>query len=886
MNRRGRPGRLDVRRGLAEPCLDGAQALGPLGFQLLVGCGDLLTLRLRQGIAREALGEAPHAVVAQAQVAEFVAQGQQFGDAVLLPLEQAAQPLGFFVRVGGCGRVGDPQYRVALVFGVRRQCLAFRFQRGAPLRRGAAAHRRLVRVVIVQGLIEPVPHRSGGVCTRPLPGQAQPPVKNADRREQKDQHLHEHDYDDCRVFFHHFRSELQRKSSPSCYAIGCLPSVMRLKRGLAAPIPPGNPTILKGRTMTVKAETETLEFQAEVQQLLNLMIHSLYSSSEIFLRELISNAADAADKLRFEALKNDALFEDDPDLAVHVAVDREARTISVRDNGIGMSRDEVVENLGTIARSGTQRFLSALTGDQKEDARLIGQFGVGFYSAFIVAERVEVFTRRAGEPAAQGVHWASDGQGAYSVAYAERAARGTEVILHLRADQDEFLEPHRVRSVIRRYSDHIALPIRMAGEAKEGETAEEETVNRASALWMRPKSEISDDDYREFYRLVGHDFEDPLLWLHNKVEGNQAYTSLLYIPRQRPFDLFDRDQRHGIKLYVRRVFIMDDTEHLMPRYLRFVRGVVDSDDLPLNVSRELVQHNRLIDRIRGASVKRVLDAIDKLAKDQAEDFELFWQAFGSVLKEGVIEDAANRERIAGLLRFASTHDARPEARVSLADYVGRMREGQKKIYYITADSFAAAAHTPHLEVFRDKGIEVLLLYETVDEWLVAHLTEFDGKPLHSVAKGDLELDDLDSTDEETRQDREQRASEFKPLTERLAKVLEGVVSEVRVSHRLTDSPACLVVGDDDFGLHVQRMLQAAGHGMPQSRPVLEINPAHPLVGDLQGIADDTAFEDWARLLYEQSVLTEGAHLDDPAAFVRRLNRLLAPAGKVTPTGDA
>jgi molecular chaperone HtpG len=620
--------------------------------------------------------------------------------------------------------------------------------------------------------------------------------------------------------------------------------------------------------MTVNAETETLEFQTEVQQLLNLMIHSLYSNSEIFLRELISNAADAADKLRFEALKNKELLEDDPELAIHVSVDREARTITVRDNGIGMDRDEVVDNLGTIARSGTRRFLDALTGDQKKDAQLIGQFGVGFYSAFTVAERVEVFTRRAGEAPEQGVHWSSDGQSAYQIAYVERPARGTEVVLHLREGQDEFLEPHRLRHIIRRYSDHIALPIRMPEESGEGE----ETVNRASALWMRPKNEISDDDYREFYRHVGHDFDDPLIWLHNKVEGNQAYTTLLYIPRQRPFDLFERDQRHGVKLYVRRVFIMDDTEHLMPRYLRFIRGVVDSDDLPLNVSRELLQHNRLIDRIRGASVKRVLDALEKMATERPEDYEIFWKAFGSVLKEGIVEDPANRERIAGLLRLASTHDPRPEARVSLADYVSRMGDDQKAIYYITAESFAAAAHSPHLEIFRSKGIEVLLLHEPVDEWLVAHLHEFDGKPLQSVAKGDLDLDDADDA---TREEREQRDAELEPVLTRLGEVLENEVGEVRVSHRLTDSPACLVVGDQDFGLHMRRMLRAAGHDLPQGKPVLEVNPRHPLVSRLEAVDDAAVFEDWARLLYEQSVLTEGAQLDDPSAFVQRLNRLLA-----------
>lgn len=630
--------------------------------------------------------------------------------------------------------------------------------------------------------------------------------------------------------------------------------------------------------MTVKTEAETLEFQTEVQQLLNLMIHSLYSNSDIFLRELISNAADAADKLRFEALSDDSLLADDPELAVHLAVDPQARTVTVRDNGIGMSRDEVVENLGTIARSGTRRFLDALTGDQKQDARLIGQFGVGFYSAFIVAERVEVFTRRAGDGAEHGVHWSSDGKGAYTVETVAREARGTEVVLHLAKGRDEFLEPHRLRDIIRRYSDHIDLPIRMAAESGEGE----ETVNRASALWMRPKSDISDDDYKEFYRHVGHDFDDPLTWLHNKVEGNQAYTSLLYLPKQRPFDLFEREQRHGVKLYVRRVFIMEDTDHLMPRYLRFVRGVIDSDDLPLNVSRELLQHNKLIDRIRGASIKRVLDALEKMARDEPDDFEMFWQAFGTVLKEGVVEDSANRERIAGLLRFASTADARPEARVSLADYVARMPEGQKNLYYITADSFSAAAHSPHLEVFRSKGVEVLLLHEPVDEWVAAHLGEYDGHPLQSVAKGALDLEDIDAGErgdgDSDKSARESREAELAPVVERLSTVLQDTVSEVRISHRLTDSPACLVVGDHDLGLGIQRMLKAAGHDLPQSRPALEINPDHALVRRLEQESDDSVFEDWARLLHEQSVLTEGAQLEDPATFVKRLNRLLTPSG--------
>ncbi|HKJ94966.1 MAG TPA: molecular chaperone HtpG [Gammaproteobacteria bacterium] len=617
--------------------------------------------------------------------------------------------------------------------------------------------------------------------------------------------------------------------------------------------------------MSVEAQKETLSFQTEVQQLLNLMIHSLYSHSEIFLRELISNASDAADKLRFEALKSESLFEDDPELRIRVSVDSEARTVTVTDNGIGMNRDEVVDNLGTIASSGTQRFIDAMTGDQKQDARLIGQFGVGFYSAFIVADRVEVFTRRAGDGAEYGVHWVSEGKGEYEIEYCERAARGTEVRLHLREGQDEFLEPHRLRGIVRQYSDHIAMPILMKDD--EGN---DETVNQASALWMRPKDEISDDEYKAFYKHVGHDFEDPLTWLHNKVEGNQAYTSLLYIPKRRPFDLFDREQRHGVKLYVRRVFIMDDTEHLMPRYLRFVRGVVDSDDLPLNVSRELLQHNRMIDRIRGASVKRVLDALEKMAKDRPEDYAEFWRQFGSVLKEGTVEDTANRERIAGLLRFDSTRDPAAGPVVSFADYIERMKPGQKRIYYVTGDGLSAARNSPHLEIFRKKGIEVLLLGEAVDEWMVAHLTEYKDYGLQSVAKGSLDLDELE--DAEEREAQKAREGELEGLTERLKEALGERVEAVRVSHRLTDSPACVVVGEYDMGVNLRRMLEAAGHDMPQAKPTLEINPDHALIARLE--AGDERFDDWARLLFDQAVLAEGGPLEDPADFVRRMNELL------------
>ncbi|MGD8710881.1 MAG: molecular chaperone HtpG, partial [Ectothiorhodospiraceae bacterium] len=556
-------------------------------------------------------------------------------------------------------------------------------------------------------------------------------------------------------------------------------------------------------------------------------------------------------------------------------------TVTVTDNGIGMTRDEVVENLGTIARSGTRRFLESLTGDQADDAKLIGQFGVGFYSSFIVADRVTVRTRKAGEKPEYGVRWESDGKGAYTIEYEERPSRGTEVTLHLGKDQDEFLDGHRLRGVVRHYSDHISIPIVMAGEGEDA--AGDETVNRASALWMRPKNEITDEEYTEFYKHVAHDFEGPLTWLHNKVEGNQAYTSLLFIPRRRPFDLFDREQAHGVKLYVRRVFIMDDTEHLMPRYLRFVRGIIDSDDLPLNVSRELLQHNRLIDKIRGASVKRVLDALESMAKNRPEDYAHFWEQFGSVLKEGPIEDPSNSERIARLLRFSSTLEDKPEPDVSLDDYVQRMKPEQQAIYYVTAESFEAARNSPHLEFFRKKGVEVLLLGEPVDEWLAGHLDEYDGKPLKSVAKGDLDLEALE--DEAEREEQEKVAEQFKPLVDRLKEALSERVSDVRISHRLTDSPSCLVVGQYEFGMNMQRMLRAAGHAMPQSQPALEVNPDHPLVKRLQDASEDAGFADWASLLFEQALLREGGQLPDPASFVRRMNSLLVGQQGMSPTND-
>ncbi|MBK5936487.1 molecular chaperone HtpG [Halorhodospira halophila] len=632
--------------------------------------------------------------------------------------------------------------------------------------------------------------------------------------------------------------------------------------------------------MSAGTQSETLEFQAEVQQLLSLMIHSVYSNREVFLRELISNASDAIDKLRFEALQQEALYEGDPELKIRVDFDSEARTITVADNGIGMSRDDVIENLGTIAHSGTRRFLEQLTGDQHKDAQLIGQFGVGFYSAFVVADRVEVYTRKAGAPAGEGVRWVSDGQGSYTVDTIERSERGTAVVLHLPEAQQEFCDGMRLRQIIRKYSDHISVPIEMpvpstASDDDSGEGAEEpgrEIVNRASALWMRPKSEVSDEDYRELYKHVAHDFDDPLTWIHNHVEGRQSYVSLLYIPKRPPFDLYEQKPAHGVKLYVRRVFITEDTEHLLPRYLRFVRGVIDSDDLPLNISREMLQHNPMISSLRSASVKRILDRLERMAKNEPEDYAAFWQAFGRVFKEGVAEDPGNRERIARLLRFSSTHEEKETPDVSLDDYVARMKEGQEKIYYVTAESFNAARNSPHLEIFRRHGIEVLLLPDPVDEWLVAHLHEYDGKQLASVAKGELDLEALgEEGDKEAREEKEQACQE---LCQRLQASLGERVSEVRVSHRLTESPTCLVVGEYDFGMGMQRLLQAAGHQLPTGKPALEINPDHSVIERL-GAESGQRFEDWALTLYEQSLLAEGGQLEDPAAYVRRVNNLLA-----------
>ena len=613
-------------------------------------------------------------------------------------------------------------------------------------------------------------------------------------------------------------------------------------------------------------EKQTLGFQTEVRQLLDLMIHSLYSDKDIFLRELISNASDAADKLRFEALRDESLYEGDSDLKIQVLVDRDARTLTIADNGIGMTREEVIENIGTIARSGTRRFFESLSGDQAKDARLIGQFGVGFYSAFMVADRVTLRTRRAGTPADQGVIWESTGAGEYTVEVVERRERGTSVVLHLREGEDEFLDQHRLQAIVRRYSDHITLPIIMLDS-----NGMPETVNKASALWVRPKSEVTELEYDEFYKHVAHDIDPPLAHLHSRVEGKQEYTALLFIPRRAPFDLFDRDRRYGVKLYVRRVFIMDDAEQLMPNYLRFVRGVIDAADLPLNVSREILQKSRDIDTIRSGATRKVLDLLAELAEREPEKYRTFWTEFGVVLKEGIVEDTANRDRVAKLLRFRSTSESGDM--VSLADYIGRMVEGQDTIYYVTGESLAAARRSPHLEIFRRKGIEVLLLTDRIDEWLVSHLAEFEGKSLRSVAKGDLDLKGVGKGEDPVDVPKAQDV-EWKAFTERMARVLGERVKEVRLSHRLTESPACLVAGEYDLGIHLERLLKAAGQKTPGSQPVLEINAGHPLVTRLRAEVADDRFADWAFLLFDQAVLAEGGALEDGAGFVQRLNGLL------------
>jgi molecular chaperone HtpG len=620
------------------------------------------------------------------------------------------------------------------------------------------------------------------------------------------------------------------------------------------------------------ADKQTQGFQAEVKQLLKLMIHSLYGHKEIFLRELISNASDACDKLRFEALATPELRDSGTDLSITIDVDPTARTISITDTGIGMTRAEAVEHLGTIARSGTAEFLSRLSGDQKQDSQLIGQFGVGFYSSFIVAERVEVFSRRAGTPAAEGVHWESQGEGEFSIETIDVPAVGTRVLLHLKEAEKEFADDYRVRSLIRRYSDHISFPVRVkkSGENKDGEY---EVVNQAQALWTRPRNDVKDEEYKEFYKHITHDFADPLTWTHNKVEGAREYTSLLYVPARAPFDLWHRDAARGLKLFVRRVFILDDAEQFLPLYLRFIKGVVDSADLPLNVSREMLQEDPIIDSMKSALTRRVLDMLSKLAQDDAEKYQAFWKEFGAVLKEGPAEDTSNQERIAKLLRFSSTLDQREQNDVSLEAYVARMKPEQKDIYYILGDSFSAARSSPHLEALRKRGIEVLLLWDRVDEWLMQHLREFDGKSLRNVARGELDLSASES--EQEKQERETLTKEHGGIAERIKKVLGDNVDAVRVTTRLTDSPACLVLAEHDLGDQMRKILEAAGQKVPVTRPALEINPKHALIERLEKLGDDHKdFADLSQLIFEQATLTSGSQLSDPAAFVQRLNRLL------------
>lgn len=637
--------------------------------------------------------------------------------------------------------------------------------------------------------------------------------------------------------------------------------------------------------MTTATDKETLGFQTEAKQLLQLMIHSLYSNKEIFLRELISNASDAADKLRFEALSDGTLYEDDPELRIAIDFDKDAKTITIADNGIGMSKEDVINHLGTIAKSGTAEFMSKLSGDQQKDSQLIGQFGVGFYSAFIVADRVEVKTRRAGLDASEGVHWESEGEAEFSVESIEKEGRGTTIILHLREDSADFADDFRIRSVVKKYSDHISLPVMMEKqitpeydeEGKEKPVEENlepefEAVNDATALWTRSRSEVEDDEYKEFYKHVSHDFQDPLTWSHNKVEGKLEYNSLLYVPAKAPFDMWNRDATRGLKLYVQRTFIMDDAEQFLPLYLRFIKGVVDSNDLSLNVSREILQQDPAVDSMKSALTKRVLDMLSKMAKKDAEQYQAFWDEFGQVLKEGPAEDFSNKEKIAKLFRFASTHSNSEVQDQSLEDYISRMKEGQEKIYYVAAENYTTGSNSPHLEVFRKKGIEVLVLFDRVDEWLMGHMMDFDGKGFQDVGKGELDLGDLE--DEADKQEKEKLETENKDLVERVKTVLEAKVEEVRVTNRLTDSPACLVVGDGDMGAQMRRILEQAGQAMPESKPILELNPEHSLVQKLDQESDEDRFSDLVEILFDQSTLAEGGQLEDPAAYVHRLNKLL------------
>ncbi|WP_088332065.1 molecular chaperone HtpG [Lacimicrobium sp. SS2-24] len=635
--------------------------------------------------------------------------------------------------------------------------------------------------------------------------------------------------------------------------------------------------------MAETAHKETHGFQTEVKQLLQLMIHSLYSNKEIFLRELVSNAADASDKLRFKALSDDSLYENDGDLRVRLSVDKDAGTLTISDNGIGMTRDDVIEHLGTIAKSGTAEFFSKLSGDQARDSQLIGQFGVGFYSAFIVADKVTVRTRAAGETADRGVEWQSEGEGSFTVADIEKPGRGTDVILHLKEDEKEFLDDWRLRSIIGKYSDHISVAVQMYkdevpeqdgpdGEKIAAEPAHWETINKATALWTRDKSEISDEEYKEFYKHISHDFGDPLLWSHNKVEGKTEYTSLLYVPAKAPFDMWNREQKHGLKLYVQRVFIMDDAEQFMPTYLRFVKGVLDSNDLPLNVSREILQDNRISQAMRQGCTKKVLQMLERMAKNDPEQYQSFWKEFGNVLKEGPAEDFSNKEKIAGLLRFASTHEDSSAETVSLDDYIARMKEGQEKIYFITADSYAAAKTSPHLEIFRKKGIEVLLMSERIDEWLMSHLTDYQEKSFQSVTKGDLDLGELD--DEESKKAQEKAEKEVEGLTERVKKALGDKVKDVKLSHRLIDSPACVVADDQGMSTQMVKLMQAAGQPVPEVSYHFEVNPEHPLIKTLANIQDETRFAQLTDILFDQASLTEQGSMKDPASYVSKVNQLL------------
>lgn len=629
--------------------------------------------------------------------------------------------------------------------------------------------------------------------------------------------------------------------------------------------------------MSVETQKETLGFQTEVKQLLHLMIHSLYSNKEIFLRELISNASDAVDKLRFEALSKPELLEGGAELKIRVSFDKDAKTVTLEDNGIGMSRDDAITHLGTIAKSGTADFMKNLSGDQKKDSHLIGQFGVGFYSAFIVADKVEVFSRRAGLAASEGVHWSSKGEGEFEIATVDKADRGTRIVLHLKSGEDEFADGWRLRNIIKKYSDHIALPIELPKEqaAAEGEEApaqEWEVVNRASALWTRPRTEVKDEEYQEFYKHIAHDYENPLSWSHNKVEGKLEYSSLLYVPARAPFDLYQREAPKGLKLYVQRVFVMDQAESFLPLYLRFIKGVVDSNDLSLNVSREILQKDPIIDSMKSALTKRVLDMLEKLAKNEPEQYKGFWKNFGQVMKEGPAEDFANKEKIAGLLRFASTNGDDGEQNVSLAEYLARAKEGQDKIYYLTGETYAQVKNSPHLEVFRKKGIEVLLLTDRIDEWLMSYLSDFDGKSFVDVARGDLDLDNLDS--EEDKKAAEEVAKSKEGLVERIKTALGDAVSEVRVSHRLTDSPAILAIGEQDLGMQMRQILEASGQKVPDSKPIFEFNPAHPLIEKLDGEQSEERFGDLSHILFDQAALAAGDSLKDPAAYVRRLNKLL------------